>query len=297
LEKVKLDNLSDDELQQTKFYFLECLARPTDDYSEEEDYETNNTNANNNNNLEQKNENNDNEKKDNPNENNDKKEENKDNNENNDNIKADNRTKGELSQKTSKKSTDLIKKTNDKDLKKFSEKKLVFGMKKKSSNFLCYIDHHNREEQNDITQKKLMSQSKLINMYYEVKDKSPSSENRAEPPKSKLNSENQSNIKDNNSLTKDKNNNNNNKATIIFVDNEEIDCKSDPGFFPNEQNNLSDIESSVEEKVKDEPVLTRMLTIFDSSSFDNRKDSQSIKENNKVKLGFIRSNFYNNFKI
>jgi hypothetical protein len=227
----------------------------------------------------------------------DKKEENKENNENNDNIEADKKTKGELSQKTSKKSTDLIKKTNDKDLKKFSEKKLVFGMKKKSSNFLCYIDHHNREEQNDITQKKLMSQSKLINMYYEVKDKSPSSENRAEPPKSKLNSENQSNIKDNNSLTKDKNNNNNNKATIIFVDNDEIDCKSDPGFFPNEQNNLSDIESSVEEKVKDEPVLTRMLTIFDSSSFDNRKDSQSIKENNKVKLGFIRSNFYNNFKI
>ena len=165
-----------------------------------------------------------------------------------------------------KKSVDLPKKASDKEQKKFSEKKLHLGMKKKSSNFLCYIDHHNRDDQNDITQKKLMSQSKLINMYYEVKDKSPSSEHRAEIPKSKLNCENQSNLKDNNAISKDK-------------------------------NNLSDNESSAEEKVKEEPVLTRMLTIFENTSFDNKKDSQSIKDNNKVKLGFIRSNFYNNFKI
>ena len=236
----------------------------------------------------------------------DKKEENKENIDNTDNIdnidninniEAENNNKGELSQKNSKKSIDSSKKTSEKEQKKFSEKKLVFGMKKKSSNFLCYIDHHNREEENDITQKKLMSQSKLINMYYEVKDKSPSSEHRAELPKSKLNNENKSNIKDNNSITKDKSNDNGNKATIIFVDNDEIDCKSDPGVFPYEQNNLSDIESSVEEKAKDQPVLTRMLTLFENSSFDNRKDSESIKENNKVKLGFIRSNFFNNFKI
>jgi len=233
--------------------------------------------------------------------NNDKKEENienienKENKENNDNIEEENNKKGELSQKVSKKSVDLPKKASDKEQKKYSEKKLHSGMKKKSSNFLCYIDHHNRDDQNDITQKKLMSQSKLINMYYEVKDKSPSSEYRVEIPKSKLNCENQSNLKDNNAILKDKNNDNG--ATIIFVDNDEIDCKSDPGFFPNEQNNLSDNESSVEEKAKKEPVLTRMLTIFENTSFDNRKDSQSIKDNNKVKLGFIRSNFYNNFKI
>jgi len=215
---------------------------------------------------------------------------------NNDNIEEENNNKDELPQKVSKKSIDLPKKSSDKEQKKYSEKKLLFGMKKKSSNFLCYIDHHNREEQNDITQKKLMSQSKLINMYYEVKDKSPTSEHRAEIPKSKLNIENQTNPKENNSVI-EQDKNHDNKATIIFVDNDEIDCKSDPGFFPNEQNNLSDIESSVDEKDKEEPVLTRMLTIFENTSFDNRKDSESIKENNKVKLGFIRSNFFNNFKI
>ena len=222
-------------------------------------------------------------------------EENKENKENNDNIEADNNNKEEMANKVSKKSFDSSKRTSDKEQKKYSEKKLAFGMIKKSSNFLSYIDH-NREEQNDITQKKLMSQSKLINMYYEVKDKSPSGEKKPEPLKSKLNPESQKNFRDNSSA-KIQDKNNGIPPTIIFVDNDEIDCKSDPGCLPNEQNNLSDAESSIEEKVKEEPVLTRMLTIFENTSIDNRKDSESYKENNKSKLGFIRSNFYNNFKI
>ena len=56
-EKIKIDNLSDDELTKTEFFFLECLLRNNDDISEEE----NETNANTNN-IEQNNniENNDN---------------------------------------------------------------------------------------------------------------------------------------------------------------------------------------------------------------------------------------------
>ena len=51
-DKIKIDNLSDDELTKTEFFFLECLLRNNDDISEEE----NETNANTNN-IEQNNNN------------------------------------------------------------------------------------------------------------------------------------------------------------------------------------------------------------------------------------------------
>ena len=70
LEKIKIDNLSDDELAKTEFFFLECLLRPDDDISEEENEINENTN-----NVEQNNNNENNEIKD--------KEKNKENNESN----------------------------------------------------------------------------------------------------------------------------------------------------------------------------------------------------------------------
>ena len=100
-DKIKIDNLTDDELTKTEFFFLECLVRPTNDYSED-DIETNeNTNANN---IDQKidnnekyeidkkdniqineNNNNENKKEENPNKNNINNENKKDNNNNKNN--------------------------------------------------------------------------------------------------------------------------------------------------------------------------------------------------------------------
>ena len=216
---------------------------------------------------------------------------NKENNDGN-NKEIDNNKKS-FEKKISKKSVEQDNKISEIDKKK-SDKKL--GVKKKSSNFLCSLDHR-REQENDFTQRKLMSQSKLINMYYEVKDKSPKSEHINEPPKTKLNNENRNSL-DNENLASVKKKNNDNEAKIIFVDNDndDLDCKSDPGFAPNEPN-FSDNDSSDKENPKDEPVLMRLYTIYNDASCEKRRDSTAGKDNSRTKLGFIRSNFYNNFKI
>ena len=143
--------------------------------------------------------------------------------------------------------------------------------------------------------KKLMSQSKLINMYYEVKDKSPKSDHINEPHKIKVNNENRINLNNENLASVNKKNSNN-KATIIFVDNDDLDCKSDPGFAPNEPN-FSDNDSSDKENQKDEPMLMRLYTIYNGVPSEKRRDSMGNKDYNRTKLGFIRSNFYNKFKI
>ena len=212
------------------------------------------------------------------------------NNDNNNNKEIDNNKKI-LEKKISKKSVDQDNKISEKDKKK-SEKK-YYGVKKKSSNFLC--QDHNREKENDYTQKKLMSQSKLINMYYEVKDKSPKSDHIIEPHKSNVSNENRINL-NNENLPSANQKNSNNKATIIFVDNDDLDCKSDPGFAPNEPN-FSDNDSSDKENPKDEPILMRLYTIYNGVSSEKRRDSMGNKDYNGTKLGFIRSNFYNKFKI
>ena len=42
----------------------------------------------------------------------------------------------------------------------------------------------------------------------------------------------------------------------------------------------------------------RLYTIYnDDGSRQNRRDSTASKDNIRTKLGFIRSNFYNKFKI
>ena len=62
-DKIKIDNLSDDELTKTEFFFLECLVRQADDITEEEENETNaNTNNIEQNNIIENNENKDNNK-------------------------------------------------------------------------------------------------------------------------------------------------------------------------------------------------------------------------------------------
>ena len=224
------------------------------------------------------------------------KEDDENNNDNNNNINNDNekndKNENISSKRLSKKSIDLESKTSEK--KKFSEKKLHL-VKKRSSNFLNIIDHHN-EQNNDFAQKKLMSQSKLINMYYEVKDKSTKNDEIIDNLQEKIKKKSNLNEQSTNNIEK----NNTNQTTIVFVDNddEELDCKSDPGNFHNDQNNISDNESSEEDK--EAAILKRVYTIIEDNPIkdsDLNSGDKTTKNNSRTKLGFIRSNFFNNFKI
>ena len=156
----------------------------------------------------------------------------------------------------------------------------------KKSTFVPYSYDHLRRQSHDLTQRKLISQSKLINMYYEVNDESNKDLQKI-TNESKSNENNESNV-DN----KNKNNNENNidKATyLITEDGIQMDCKSDLGYniFP-QVNNISDKDSNSDDEV---PILKRGFTLIED---DYRKN----KNNNiKGKLKFIRSNFYNKFKI
>ena len=167
---------------------------------------------------------------------------------------------------------------------KISEKKLLFHVKKKSSKYLLSTE---QKEQNDLAQKKLMSQSKLINMYYEVKDKS----NDAIKSNTKI-------LEDIREKHEDLGAEEDNKANIIFYENENDndDCKSDPGHFH--------LEHDIDED-KEELILKRGNTIIPDFLFSPKKKEEKIenktvnscKNINRTKLGFIRSNFYNKFKI
>ena len=219
----------------------------------------------------------------------DSKEDDENNNDNNDNKNNDNKnekTSGNANQKLSKKSLD------DKNLRKKKISNKGFNIvKKHSSNLLCKLDPHS-EQNNDIAQKKLMSQSKLLNMYYEVNDKSKNdaiieSKQEKKPKKNTLKERKGS---------PDEKCCKTNKTNIVFVDNndEDVDCKSEPGIFPN----LSDNDSSEDEK--EMAILKRVYTIIEDGQIQDKEintGDKTTKINSKSKLGFIRSNFYNNFKI
>ena len=179
-----------------------------------------------------------------------------------------------LEEKCNKNNYDSEHKIKEKN--KLSDKKIF--LKKRSSNFLISLDH--KEQDND-AQKKLMSQSKLINMYYECK-------NSNKTLKTEENKDmNENIIKEEIEENKEKN-----------IDSE-YECKSDPGQIYNAQTNLYDPEEN--QKNNEENHLKRLCTIIDDTSFKQKsKDNNSNKNNkfsSKTKLGFIRSNFYNNFKI
>ena len=179
---------------------------------------------------------------------------------------------------------------------RLSEKKILFNVKKKSSKFLY---SNEQKQQNDLAQKKLMSQSKLINMYYEVIDKSKDNQIH----------QNKELIQELKEVQEEKEDDN--KAHIIFYDNDDdCDCKSDPGLFHLEHHNLFDNSKSKIYDTNQESVLKRGLTIIeDSLLHDEKQEPKNEEENmeihnikscknlNKTKLGFIRSNFYNKFKI
>ena len=196
-----------------------------------------------------------------------KKEENNENKENNNNGWI-------IEKELRKNSYDSEHKSKEKS--KLSDKKIF--LTKRSSNFLLSLEH--KEQNNDFAQKKLMSQSKLINMYYECKNSNKTLRNEE-------NKEiNDNIIKEENEENKEKNNDS------------EIDCKSDPGQIYTEQNNLYEKEPI--QKDDEESKLNRLFTIIQDTSFNQASNNNFYKSNKystKTKLGFIRSNFYNNFKI
>ena len=162
----------------------------------------------------------------------------------------------------------LEKKNTKRSFKKFEKDKIL----KKSSKLLL-------TEYTKDTQKKLMSQSRLMNMYYEVKD-------------------NSKNNKDTNEEDIFKKENEDKKKIIIFSDDEDIDCKSVPEFFQIDQNNYSDNEYIDEEKQK--RILKRMFTKIEEipiKQIQEKDNNLFIKSNKNNNLKFIRSNFYNRFKI
>ena len=141
-----------------------------------------------------------------------------------------------------------------------------------------------RRQSHDLTQKKLISQSKLINMYFEVNDES------SKTIQNKINESIEekkcSNNNNTNNIIQDRNQKDK-TAVMITEEEEELDCKSEPGFLINQNNsnNISDNDSSDEEVA----ILKRGYTIID----EERKDNSKIKG----KLKYIRSNFFNKFKI
>ena len=97
------------------------------------------------------------------------------------------------------------------------------------------------------------------------------------------------------------NENKNIKSNIVFY-NEDCDCKSDPRYFHFEkQNNVSENENSVD--IKEDIVFKRVSTIIDEFYLKDKEQNIEVNEkrtrknNWKTKLGFIHSNFFNNFNI
>ena len=178
----------------------------------------------------------------------------------------------------------------NKDIKKKSDK-ILSNLKKKNYGSGSNSPICQRRDNHDLTQKKLISQSKLINLYYEVNDESSK---HMHLKTSESNGENKNSEK----VSKDLGNLNlniepieKNKEIYNDVDDIEFDCKSDPGnllFDLNNKNSDKDSDSD-EEHV----VLKRGYTIIE----DDYKKNNLNNNNIKGKLRFIRSNFYNSFKI
>ena len=216
----------------------------------------------------------------------------------------------------------FIKRSSLKDnSKNFSDKKVIFNLKKKKSiSELSAVLQ--RKKSSDFTKNKLKSQSKLLTMYYELNDESTKSIEKLNlnmrrsnanaffdyKMKEKILNSNLNSINTKN----DGNRTESHHPTVIFVDNEnenenennEMECKTDRNY---EKKKWNHFELEKLEEIKEAPVLTRGVTmepnlVQDGNNEANKtkiKPKQTIEFNNKLKnqLGYIRSNFYNTFKI
>ena len=201
--------------------------------------------------------------------------------------------------------------------KKISTKKVNFNVKKKKSiSELSAVLQ--RKKSSDFTKNKLKSQSKLLTMYYELNDESTKSIEKLNINMRKSNANAfydyklkekilNSNLNSNNNKI-DENRTESHRPIVIFVDNDneiennEIECKTDRNY----EKRWNDFNMDKIEEIQKVPVLTRGVTIkpelVDTKNEVNKskiKSKKSIEINNKLKtqLGYIRSNFYNTFKI
>lgn len=146
-----------------------------------------------------------------------------------------------------------------------------------------------------------MSQSKLINMYYEVKEESTKNiNNKTSEINEEENKENQTQTQVNNEAKEENKSteiNKENESTIIIVEEEkggengDLDCKSDLAYplIGIDNDNNSDNDSISEDNL---PNLRRGFTITARHPGDKERKNSIIG-----KLKYIRSNFFNNFKI
>ena len=203
--------------------------------------------------------------------------------------------------------------------KKFSEKKVNFNIQKKKS-ISELSPMLQRKKSSDFTKNKLKNQSKLLTMYYELNDESTKSIEKLNLNirKSNANAFYDYKLKEkilNGSLNcintkKDNKRIDSHRPTVIFVDNEngnennETECKTERNY---EKKNWNDFELEQLEEIQEVPVLTRGVTIEPNLIQDDKievnktkiKNKKTINANNKIKsqLGYIRSNFFNTFKI
>ena len=197
----------------------------------------------------------------------------------------------------------------------------AFTIKKKT--LFDNVQQNRRRQSQDFTQKNLISQSRLLNMYYEVNNEAHIKVDKKIMEK---NEENEDNDKSEISLIKLNDGEKGNEITekekpiIVVVEdsegegegegegeeekekekekegfnekNDELDCKKEkeyPLIVENENNNNSDNDSISEENNQ---ALRRGFTITGGKSKEK-------KEQNDIngKLNYIRSNFFNNFNI
>ena len=176
---------------------------------------------------------------------------------------------------------------------RFSEKRISFDIMKKPS--ITQYSAKALRKRSDFSEKennRLKSKSKLLTMYYEVNDDSPKSasfikrnETFDQLKRNKEKSKTNIIIEEKNEKT---------KSSSFFIcqnkNNEEMDCKSE---HPCELN-LPDDDIN-----KEGPGLVRGFTIRDDFKEDMKNKIKYLNSgnNHKYKLNFIRSNFYNTFKI
>jgi hypothetical protein len=202
--------------------------------------------------------------------------------------------------------------------KKFSEKKVNFNiLRNKSISELSPVLQ--RKKSLDFTKNKLKSQSKLLTIYYELNDESTKNMEKLNLNirKSNANALYDYKLKEkilNGSLNsintkKDDKRIDSHRPTVIFVDNEngnennENECKTDRNY----EKKWNDFELEKLEEIKEVPVLTRGITIENDLVQDEKNEvnktkikyKKTVDANNKIKnqLGYIRSNFFNTFKI
>ena len=138
----------------------------------------------------------------------------------------------------------------------------------------------------DITDKNLVCQSKLINMYYTLSEESSKS----------LQMKNQKfdiNDKDNKGKYIEENNDekDENKSTNYILNDKEIDCKSDLCFF-DDPNNIEKEDNVGEMTQKNKKKSIKRINTIIEDEVNNDLNCAI-----KGKLKFIRSKFFNDFKI